>query len=122
MRPSNRTTLPRLRRRLLLAWLFVLVAVTGCTSSIQGTWKVDPVPTGQLMYIQEARFKEDGTYTASARRGEESLSLEGKYEYDGFVLRLKHPGQRDREYYATIWWLKTLELSRDGKKFTMKKQ
>lgn len=113
---------PRLRAALIFNAMAGLALLPGCTSAIHGTWKVEPVPAGELMYIQEARFREDGTYVASARRGEERFSLEGKYDYDGFVLRLKSAGQRDREYYASIWWFKTLELSRDGKKFTMRKQ
>ncbi len=98
------------------------LAPAGCNSALEGAWKTDPVPEGEAFYIIEAQFKEDGTYTASARQGEALLRLAGTYDFNGFTLRLKTPGKPMRKYSAVYLVNKRLRVSSGDQTFTMKKQ
>lgn len=105
----------------LIAFCFVF---GGCSSSLVGTWE-NPEPKADAgdFIINNATFKDDGTYVASARKGEESVRLAGTYEFNGFNLKLKTPGKPERSYNATYLMMgPTLEL-RDGEmKQSLKKK
>ena len=105
-------------------WTIVLaLALAGCNSVLHGTWKTEPVPQDAPFYIIEAQFKEDDTFKATARKGEDLINLRGTYDFDGFRLKLKRPGKTpDRVYGATCIFGKTLKLRHDKQRFTMKKQ
>ncbi len=97
-------------------------AGSGCGSALVGTWKADPIPSGEPFYIRQVTFGDSGEYSASAKRGEENQRLRGKYEFNGFTLTLRSAGKNERTYRAVLWWGKTLELTSDGKTHTFKKQ
>jgi hypothetical protein len=90
------------------------ISVVGCNSALVGSWDNASKPEGQPFYLHNATFKSDGTYTASAKRGEENVRLAGTYEFDGFNLKLKQPGKPERIYGTTNVMGQKLELS-DGK-------
>jgi hypothetical protein len=107
-------------KRLGIACLFFCGA---CSQTLVGNWKTDPEPKGESFYITNAQFKDDGSYTAIARQGDENVRLAGTYEFNGMNLKLVTPGKPERNYKATYLMMgPTLELTQDGKKISMKKQ
>lgn len=96
----------------------------GCSSQLVGSWEnADPKAEGADLVINNATFKDNGDFVASAISGTESVRLAGKYEYDGFNLILKTPGKPERKYSATYMMMgPTLELSQDGVKQKLKKK
>lgn len=113
-----------LRRSLLTAMLAILAGVgAGCSSALVGTWKADPIPQDMEFYIVSAEFKDNGDYRAVARvTGGDTKNLRGKYEFDGFKLKLMRPGAAAREYPATYYMTGLLEIKADGKTERLKKQ
>lgn len=110
-------------RRLSMLVLTLTVAVfAGCNSALVGTWKADAAPANEKFYIQSATFKDNNTYTAAAKEGDQNVRLAGTYEFNGFNLKLKTPGKPDRTYNAMVVMGKSLELKSDGKKVVMSKQ
>lgn len=106
----------------LLIAVFSLIAAGGCGPALVGTWKADPIPSGEPFYVKQVTFEKGGDYTAAAKRGDENQRLHGKYEFDGFTLKLRAAGKNDRNYRATLWWGNTLKLTSDDKTYTLKKQ
>lgn len=104
--------------------LFLLVSsiLAGCNSTLIGSWKADPAPEDESFFINTARFKDDGTFTAVAKRGEDDIMLAGGYDFNGFKLTLKSAGKTPRVYPALYYLNGTLELTVDGKKYKMKQQ
>jgi hypothetical protein len=100
----------------------VAAALVGCNAALVGTWKTDPLPANEPFVIQSVTFKDDNTYQGSAKEGDQMVRLAGTYEFNGMNLKLKTPGKPDRQYGATVIMGKTLELKKDDKKVTMKKQ
>ncbi len=105
-----------------LGLLVTITALVGCNTALVGTWKADAAPACEKFYIQTATFKDNNTYTAAAKEGEQSVRLAGTYEFNGFNLKLKTPGKPDRAYGAMVMMGKTLELKSDGKTMKMQKQ
>jgi len=97
-------------------------ALAGCNSLLVGSWKADPAPKDAPFYVNTARFKNDDTYTAVAKKGDEDIMLAGGYDFNGFKLTLKSPGKKERVYPAVYYLNGALELTVDGKKYKMKKQ
>lgn len=95
---------------------------TGCNSVLVGTWKATEEPKGEGFALTTATFKDDGTYTAMAKRADETVKLAGTYDFNGAKLKLKTPGKPDRDYGATFILGGTLDLRSDGQKQTLKKQ
>jgi len=105
--------------------LLVLAACsipTGCNSMLVGSWKADPAPEDGSFFINTARFKDDDTFTAVAKRGEDNIMLAGGYDFNGFKLTLKSAGKTPRIYQAVYYLNGTLKLTVDGKKYSLKKQ
>ncbi len=105
--------------------LLVLAAFSipaGCNSALVGSWKADTPPEGESLFINTARFKDDDTFTAVAKRGEDDIMLAGGYDFNGFKLTLKSAGKTPRVYPAAYYLNGTLELTVDGKKYKMKQQ
>ena len=98
------------------------VVMSGCGSSLVGTWNADAPPEGKGFHIKQVQFKDDGAYEASARVGDKNQRLRGKYEFNGFKLILHAAGKPDREYGAMVWMLNTLKLDHEGKQTTLTKQ
>ena len=95
----------------------------GCSAPIVGTWKADPIPTDMEFYIVSAEFKDNGDFRAIAREtGGETRNMNGKYDYNGFTLKLMRPGAAPREYPATYYMTGVLEIKSDGKQQRLKKQ
>ncbi len=111
------------RKTLRLAATFVLLpiaaALVGCNGALVGTWRAEPVPKDD---VQTITFKNDNTYTAAALEGNQSVRLAGTYDFNGFNLKLKTPGKPERDYKAKVIMFRTLELKKDNKKVTLKKQ
>lgn len=99
----------------------ILVAGTGCSSSLVGAWS----PSGETVREGEfssMQFRDDGTFSAvSMRSGEESL-VSGKYDFDGFALSLKPPGKSTKNYRATYMMNGTLTLKGEGIDQKLKKK
>ncbi len=102
--------------------LAVLSISAGCNSALVGSWKADPAPEDESFFINTARFKDDDTFTAVAKRGEDDIMLAGGYNFSGSKLTLKSAGKPPRVYPATYYLNGTLELTVDGKKYKMKQQ
>ena len=97
--------------------------IVGCSSSLVGTWKADPIPQDMEFYIVSAEFKENGDYRAIAREtGGETRNLRGKFEFDGFKLKLLRPGAPAREYPAIYYMTGVLEIKSDAGAQRLKKQ
>jgi len=95
----------------------------GCSSALVGTWKADPIPQDLDFYIVSAEFKDNGDFRAVAREsGGETRNLNGKYDFNGFTLKLTRPGAAPREYAATYYMTGRLDVKSDGKQQTLKKQ
>ena len=107
-------------RTLLVLAVFTVPA--GCNSPLVGSWRADPAPEDESFFINTARFKDDDTFTAVAKRGENDIMLAGAYDFNGFKLTLKSAGKTPRVYPAVYYLNGTLELTVDGKKYRMKKQ
>ena len=103
--------------------LIVGALSTGCGSMLVGAWENTGKADDAAFFIESATFKDDGSYVASARKGEDPVRLAGKYNFDGFNLKLQQAGKPERTYGATyIMAGPTLEI-RDGKtKQTLKKK
>jgi len=112
----------RFRFVALVVALPIAAALVGCNSALVGTWKADAAPAGEKFAIQNVTFKDDNTYTGSAKEGDQNVRLAGTYEFNGFNLKLKSPGKPDRQYGATVVMGKSLELKSGDKKVSMKKQ
>ncbi|HUN82107.1 MAG TPA: hypothetical protein VMV81_11440 [Phycisphaerae bacterium] len=106
----------------LLVVIACAAAVAGCNGALVGTWKADPMPKDDAFAIQQVTFKSDNTYTATAKEGDQSIRLAGTYDFNGMSLKLKTPGKPDHTYGAMVVMGKTLELKKDNKKVSMKKQ
>jgi hypothetical protein len=102
--------------------LAAIIAGAGCNAALVGTWKTDSPAAGDGFAISTATFKDDNTYTAAAKEGDQNVRLAGTYEFNGFNLKLKTPGKPDRTYGAMVVMGNTLELNSGDKKVTMKKQ
>lgn len=97
--------------------------VTGCSNSLVGTWENSGKTEGQKFTIVNATFKDNGTYVASAKEGDESVRLAGTYEFDGFNLKLKAPGKPERKYGATYVMMgPSLEIRDGADKQVLKKK
>ncbi|MCK6455025.1 MAG: hypothetical protein L6Q92_00640 [Phycisphaerae bacterium] len=111
-----------MKRRIALSTL-LLIAIGGCSSALVGTWKAaDQPPEKPAFFIKQLAFNENGTYSASAKQGEEDLFLRGKYDFNGATLTLKPDGKAERQYRALIWWGRDLEITTDGQKQRLRKQ
>ncbi|HPF38182.1 MAG TPA: hypothetical protein P5081_00785 [Phycisphaerae bacterium] len=112
-------------RRILCLAGFVVVgaAGAGCSSPLVGTWNADPIPQDMDFYIVSAEFKDNGDFRAIAREaGGETRNLRGKYEFDGFKLKLMRPGSPSREYPTTYYMTGVLEVKSEGGSQRLKKQ
>ena len=99
------------------------VGIGGCSAPLVGTWKADPIPQDMEFYSVSAEFKDNGDYRAIAREtGGETRNLRGKWEFDGFKLKLMRPGASAREYPATYYMTGVLEIKSDGGSQRLKKQ
>jgi hypothetical protein len=96
--------------------------IGGCAGALVGTWKADPEPKDAAAYINSATFKNDNTYTAVEKKGDQVDKFAGTYEFNGFNLKLKSPGKPDRVYSATYVMGGKLELKSGDKKLMLKKQ
>ncbi|MCG8407188.1 MAG: hypothetical protein MI923_18475 [Phycisphaerales bacterium] len=98
--------------------------LSGCSSMLVGNWKSDKIPEDASFYIRAVEFKDDGTYTGSAmKKGGDPRRIAGKYEFDGFSLKLMQVGRNDRVYSAFYnSFMNTLDITKDGQKQTLKKQ
>lgn len=114
----------RLTSRWSMAAVMGLAAwAAGCSNALVGSWENTTKPEGQAFYLHNATFKDDGTYTASAKQGEENVRLAGTYEFDGFNLKLKTPGKPERKYGASYMMVgQTLQLKEGESKQTLKKK
>jgi len=104
-----------------VALAVILLAGTGCSSSLVGAWSpsADTVQEGEFSSMQ---FRDDGTFSAvSMRAGEESL-VSGKYDFDGFALSLKPPGKATKNYRANYMMGGTLTLKGEGIDQKLKKR
>lgn len=103
--------------------LCVVGTMTGCSSALVGTWEASPIPQDMEFYILSAEFKDNGDYRAVARDTDgERKNLRGKYEFDGFKLKLMRPGASAREYPATYYMTGILEIKSDAGTQRLKKK
>ncbi len=108
-------------RTLVLVPLFA--ALSGCASALHGTWKSAAEPPADTKFaIKQVVFRNDSTYSASARSDDKNLFLNGKYDFNGMKLTLKSEGKPDRTYDAIVWWGKELEVRSDGQTQRLEKQ
>ena len=112
---------PKFARRLILVTP-LMALIVGCNSALVGTWRAEPVPKDVPFAIQSATFKDDNTFTAAALENNQSVRIAGTYDFNGVALKLKTPGKPERDYKATVIMFKTLELKKDDRKMTLKKQ
>ena len=108
----------------ILILLAVYPHLVGCNSLLVGHWKAEPAPEDADFYISRAEFKEDGTFRGVGRaKGVDPKIVRGQYEFNGFRLTLTQPGKEKRVYPATYWMLtRTLQLTVNGQKYSMKKE
>ncbi len=106
---------------IVLVFAFALMA-TGCNAVLVGSWKSADEPKDQAFY-KTMTFKDDNTYTAIAKKGDEVSKDAGTFDFNGASLKLKTPGQKERDFQASFnSFTKSLELKSGDKKQTFKKQ
>ena len=102
-----------------------LAMVVGCSGALVGTWKAEaPLKDANELSLNTVTFRNDGTYSAVGKKGDENMNLAGKYEFNGFNLKLKSPGKPEKTYGATYMMMGggKLELKSGNSKQTLKKQ
>jgi hypothetical protein len=109
-------------RALMIAAIPALLV--GCGGVLVGSWKASTPAKDAQFHIRSVKFKDDGTYTASARKDGKDVKLGGSYEFNGFQLKLTGRGKKPGQQYDAMVnsFTKTLELTKDGKKQTLQKQ
>lgn len=97
--------------------------VSGCSSAIVGSYDGGAAPAESKFHISRATFKKDNTFTAFVKEGEEDgRILNGTYEFDGFTLKIKQAGKKERKYSATFnSFTKALDISTGGASQSLKK-
>lgn len=96
----------------------------GCSSAIEGAYDGGQAPEGTAFHIARATFKEDRTFSAFAKFGDgEGKMIQGVYDFDGFKLKVKQAGKKEREYSATYdSFRKSLNITGpDGKSQVLKR-
>ncbi len=97
-----------------------LVIFSGC--SITGHWKtvrIKPIEMTDEFALSSVSFDSDGKYAAVVKYDGKSRTTSGKYEWDGFTLKLNPRDGEDRQYGGEIWWGKTLKLHHKGDEQSM---
>lgn len=111
---------PRYGKFTVIAFLGFLA---GCSQALVGTWENAGGSEDQAFVIQSATFKDDGSYVAAAKKGDEAVPLRGTWEFNGMELKLKSPGKPERVYKATYQMIPPmLHLQKDSTKQTLKKK
>ncbi|MFH1418820.1 MAG: hypothetical protein ABII12_11125 [Planctomycetota bacterium] len=106
---------------IVLVFVFALMA-TGCNAVLVGSWKTEGEPKDQPFY-KSMTFKDDNTYTAIAKTGDEVSKDAGTFDFDGASLKLKTPGQSECTYKASYnAFTSALVIQSGDKKQTFKKQ
>jgi hypothetical protein len=111
-----------LRNAACLTVLAAALLATGCNGMLVGTWKAEAEPKDSPFYYKSQTYKDDNTYTALAKKGDEVVKLAGTYDFNGTSLTFKTPGKPDRVYKAMYILGGKLELKSDDLKQTLKKQ
>lgn len=111
-------------RRYALLWscaAFFLLS-TGCGVGIVGQWKgVEAIPSRQVLFIEKAAFRQDGTFAATVTRQGHTQVETGEYSFNGFKLTLRPSAGGKRSYNANVRFSR-LELIDGPRKVIMKKQ
>lgn len=109
-------------------WLPLLVcaalagAVTGCSGMIAGEWRmVEAYPHRDVIRIDNAVFRKDGTYSADTTFEGKSQRQNGTYKFNGYNLRLVPDEGGRREFTATLK-LNRLELSANKKRLVLQRK
>lgn len=101
--------------------MFCLTMLCGC--SIAGSWKtvrIDPEDKADSFAFSSVDFDTDGKYSAVVKYGGKSRTTSGKYEWNGFNLKIMPRDGDARDYRGEMWWGKTLKLHHkaDGESMT----
>ena len=99
-----------------------LVAASGCSSTLVGSWSSDPNATSSETIFRQVQFKKDGTFNAVSQESGRSMPSSGKYEFDGFTLILRSAGKPERAYKATYVVGGKLELRNGEQRQTLRRQ
>ncbi len=71
----------------------------GCQGAIHGDWYlVEATPNRQVFSIDNAKFRADGTYSATTTIEGVTNNEQGTYDFDGFKLRLRPQAGGQRSY------------------------
>ena len=116
-----------MKARLVVAALG-LVLLTGCSKALVGKWSVDtnaPDLKEAKTIIKSIEFTDDGVFRAdvmeTSKEGLKKTAMKtGKYQFNGFQLRLDTKGG-DQVWNAMLIMNRTLELKREGDKLKLKR-
>ncbi|MCK6485568.1 MAG: hypothetical protein HUU22_08405 [Phycisphaerae bacterium] len=111
-----------MKKKTVFAALLILPMV-GCANQFHGAWIADgPAPEGSPCTMNRMEFKDDATFSANAVVESRPMDMAGKWKYEWGKLKLETSDGKTREYDATVWWFKTLEMKakHEGKTFTQK--
>ena len=87
-------------------WVPALVGLSllsGCGRAIVGDWRmVSATPNREVFGIDHATFGRDGTFSATMTVEGLTADRTGRYEFNGFKLKLRPQGGGQRAYLAHV--------------------
>jgi hypothetical protein len=93
----------------------LLTSVLGCGGALAGQWHmIQTIPNKDMFNIDDAHFREDGSFTATTTIDGKTLREVGTYEFNGFKLTMR-PQAGGQRIYTTTLKVTQLEIS-DGKR------
>jgi len=105
----------------LLSGVGILWATGGCGVSVVGHWSlVEAVPSREVFCLDDATFRQDGTYEATLTLDGKTARQSGTYNFNGFSLTLRPDGGGRRKYDA-IEQFGRLEIQDGGRRAVLKK-
>lgn len=101
-----------------LAAITLLAALSGCTGSLAGDWKmISSKPNRETIAIDNVQFVRDGSYSATFTLDGRTSNEKGVFDFNGFKLTFRPSAGGSRTFNA-VRKVNDLEL-RDGDKLVI---
>ncbi len=106
----------------LLGLLVTLPVLVGCQGAIVGHWTlVEAKPSREVFSIDDANFRQDGTFNATVTLEGQTADQQGTYKFNGFKLILRPEAGGQREYGAVLK-VNRLEVSQGSRHVVLRKK
>lgn len=98
-----------------------LLLCTGCGRALVGNWRlVEAIPNRQVFSLDNVTFRPDGTFSATTTIEGLTTEESGRYEFNGFKLKLR-PKAGGQRAYLTNLRLDELQIADGQRKVILKK-